>query len=417
MDDESNDLLVNDLVYVSPEPLSLAVNRTQNRQFFQRSVYTQQETARIDLNSGTEYCDPANSYLTFNVLLTGTTNSFSANFGTGSAMNLIRQVTIRSKSGTEIDRVENANIFSRIKTLNTESMAYLETTGSIEGWSIENLKNIGGIQYLLEGVNAQTYAIPLKRLSGFFEPIKQGQLLPAAIMSGLTIEIIFEDVRTAVVRNPAQTTATCTGYTISNISIVLDSVALTDDTQKTLNSISASSGLEITYPRVYTSINDMNGSSANLSAQVRKAVSNTSYAVAVSLNPAYIRNINEDSFASAYLADTVQWRIGSLYFPNQPLKDPTGVESFYNTKMVFNKLKNEHQESAVSYTMYSQTCGSLCASFEKNQLLQLSGIPCNNSRCLELECLFSSANTRQVYVFLVYNAVSRSYLDNTSVAI
>jgi len=415
---ESSDLIVNNLVYVSPEPLSLAVNRSQNKNWFQRANYAQGETSRIDFNSGSDYIDPANSYLLFTVQLVGT-GSVSANFGSGSAMNLIRMITLRSKSGTELDRVENANIWSRIHTINTESLAYLETTGGTEGWDIPSLTGTGTPAYPLTLSNTKTYALPLKRLSGFFAPLKNGQPLPAASFSGLTMEIIWEDVRTACVKDPL-TLGTCTGYNITNISVMCDSITLTDDTQKTLNSISSQVGLENTYCRTYTSINDMPSSQTTLSAQVRKAVSNCNYAIAVVLDPAKIRDISVDSFASLnYDVINYQWRLGSLYFPNQPIQDSniSGVEAFIASKMTFGKLHNEHQEGAVSFANYLTNAGSICGSFEKNQALLVSGLPINNSRVLELDVTFNSALNRQVYVFMCYNSVSRSYLDNTSVAL
>lgn len=413
----TDDLLVNNLIYVTPEPLSLAVNRTQSRNFFQRSVYNAGETARIDINSGSEYCDPINSYLVFSVQLVGT-GAFTANFGSGSATNLINQVVLRSKSGTELDRVQNCNIWSRISTINRESRAYLETTGSSEGWDISALLGISGQTYPLNVNTPTTFAIPLKRLSGFFEPLKNGQLLPASVFSGLTMEIIWEDYRTALVSSGAG--GTCTGYTISNLSLVCDTVALTDDVQKTLNSISSKSGLECTYCRVYTSINDMPSSQNTLSAQVRKAVSNCSYAVAVVLDPTKIRDITVDSFAS--LSNTLtnyQWRLGSLYFPLQPVADPnsSGIEPFIASKMTFNKLHNEHQEGAVTLNMFKNGANCIAGSFEKSQALEVSGLALNNSRVLELDCTFSNSVSRQVYVFMCYNSISRSYLDNTSVAL
>ena len=65
----SSDLLVNNLSYHQPEALSLAVQRAYSRQYFQRQTYANGETAIIDFNSGTDYVDPGNSYMTFTVLL------------------------------------------------------------------------------------------------------------------------------------------------------------------------------------------------------------------------------------------------------------------------------------------------------------------------------------------------------------
>ena len=145
------------------------------------------------------------------------------------------------------------------------------------------------------------------------------------------------------------------------------------------------------------------------------------YSVAVVLNPTYMRDITIDSFVSRpYEYTNWQARVGSLYFPAAPVSDPdsNGVEAFFASKMVFNKLKNEHQEGAVTYNSFKTgSNNSLCFSYEKNQALEISGLPLNNSRVLEIDATFGSAQNRQIYVFMLYNCVSRSYLDNTSVSI
>src|SRR4051812_1172630 len=94
----SSDLLVNNLSYHQPEALSLAVQRAYSRQFFQRRSYVNGETAIIDFNSGTDFVDPGNSYLTFTVLLAASATTATAGWGTSSAMNVIKQVTIKSRS-------------------------------------------------------------------------------------------------------------------------------------------------------------------------------------------------------------------------------------------------------------------------------------------------------------------------------
>ena len=425
--DDVSDLLVNNLIYVSPENLSLAVNRTYQKMFFQKQTYASQETARCELNSGTAYFDPENSYLKFSVQLTvgsGSTEAFCS-FGSGSAMNLIRTVTIRSKSGVELARDEFANIYSRINVLNTESAEYLRTVGSVEGWDVDCLTTgtISSSSYIITNSGKTTYSLPLKRLSTFFDP-KKNNLLPASLISGLSMEIIFENVNQAV-KIISGSTAVVTGYTISDISLNCDCVQLTDDTQKTLNNVSASNGLEVTYSRIYTSINDVPNSTTNISAQIRKAVSNASHAIAVIMDPPSQNNISVDSFKCLTPSFTsVQWRLGSLYFPNQPIQPVIGgtsddvIELFNMSKMTYNKFKQSHNESVVSYNAFrSYGCGSICVSLEKTQELELSGLSLNSSRVLELDGQFVSSANRSVYVFLVYSCVSRSYIDNVSVGI
>ena len=428
--DDVSDLLVNNLVYVSPENLSLAVNRSYQKMYFQKQNYGQFETARCDLNSGTAYIDPENSYLKFCVQLTVASGSPDAycSLGSGSAMNFIRTVTIRSKSGVELARDEFANVYSRINVLNTESAEYLRTVGSVEGWDVPSIQTgVFAGTFNLSNTSKFAYSLPLKRLSTFFDP-KKNNLLPASLISGLSMEIIFENVNQSVVlirTDPPVVPATVTGYIISDISLNCDCVQLTDDTQKTLNNVSASNGLEVTYGRIYTSINDVPNSTTNISAQIRKAVSNASHAVAVIMNPTAINNILVDSFKTLRPDfSSIQWRLGSLYFPNQPIQPVPNVylfdivDLFNMNKMTYNKFKQSHNESVVSYDMFKeQGCGSVCVSLERTQELELSGCSLNNSRVLELDGQFTSPANRSVYVFLVYNCVSRSYIDNVSVGI
>ena len=65
----SSDLMVNNLIYKQPAALSLAVNRTYKKMFFQRSAYTGDKSTTMicDWNTGTSYINCDNSYLTFKV--------------------------------------------------------------------------------------------------------------------------------------------------------------------------------------------------------------------------------------------------------------------------------------------------------------------------------------------------------------
>ena len=90
MDQASSDLRINNLIYRQPAALSLAVDRSLKRQFFQRSTYegSKSTTMICDWNTGTSYVNMANSYLSVKVKLTGAPTS-AANFGSGSAMNFL----------------------------------------------------------------------------------------------------------------------------------------------------------------------------------------------------------------------------------------------------------------------------------------------------------------------------------------
>ena len=370
----SSDLLVNNLSYHQPEALSLAVQRAYSRQYFQRQTYANGETAIIDFNSGTDYVDPGNSYLTFTVLLAASAGTATAGWGTSSAMNAIKQVTIKSRSGTELDRVERCNLWSSFNTVYTNTSAYLTRQGPMEGWN--QASTVLGTTVPIR------YCIPLKRLAPFFNPVKRGQKIPCQLMSGLHMEIIFEDFAIALVQGAGA--GTISGYTIGNLAIMTDNICMTDDVQKTLNDQSATDGLEYAFPRIFTGQDSVTSTSIN--SQVRRAVSQANVAYAILLDTAN-NIISADSFlARTWDATSFQFRLGALYYPIQAISDPTldAVEGYVQALMTFDKLKNPEVEASVQYSDFKTGGRAIMAvSLEKDTALNFSGLPVNNSRVLE----------------------------------
>ena len=250
-DSKRGDLLVNNLIYKQPQALSLAKSRTQVKQFFQRSDYpaAQGKTAIIDWNTGSSYIDVGNSYLSFNVVARGGNGINAYNYGSGSAMNVINRITIRSRSGAELERLEGANLWSKIDSDYALPKSFRETMGSAMGME--------QIEYAGSGVGAEPRRnraiIPLKLLCPFFRPLK-GQLLPPQLASGLHIEIVFENTSTALTQTAGEP---FTLYDVEDIHFLLDSVDLSDETQKTINMESADNGLEWVTPNIYTAVTSL----------------------------------------------------------------------------------------------------------------------------------------------------------------
>ena len=405
------DLLTNNLVYEQPKALSLAVNRTYTNQYFQRNDYagTKNTTAIIDWNTGTSYVNLENSYLTFRVDSIG---GF-ANFGCGSAMNIINEIRIRSRSGTELDRVELANVWSQKDSVYSKPDSYLSRFGAAQGFGPTRDGTTDAVN--LNPGAPQRFCLPLSVLAPFFRPMKK-QLLPPQLASGLRIEIVFEDYATALF----QKSGTVTGYNVTDIRFVLDTVDMTDDTQRTINMESASEGLEYAYERVYTAISQVPSLQLNLSMQVRKAVSQACFATALSFKSANRVDVTQDSFkTNGFPYKSYQFRLGSLYFPHQRVI--TGVndiaEPYTLAMATYDKLRHPFAETSVSVSNYINGQAVLATSFEKDMSLNMSGLPINNSRVLELNLEYVTVPfALDVVVFLTYCAVSRSYIDNTAVA-
>ena len=408
---------VNSLVYRVPESLCLGTARSFNRNFFQRNSYSgsQAETMRIDINSSSLYACSKNSYLQFEVKLTASTGVDYANFGTGSAMNCFRSIVCRSKSGTEIFRNDALNVWSRINTLYSESESYLTKQGQLEGWVFPLLTNTSSVQ-LIASDRWTKFCIPLKRLGDFFN---QSEYLPPALLSGMSIELVLEDYRRVFLEVGGANPTTITGYDIRNVSIMLDTLTLSDASQKTINQESASNGLEYTFQSCYISIVDQPSLQTGLSVQIRKAASECNSAMCV-ITPSFAQtSVKVCSFGS-FTWDTLtwRWRLGGLYFSSSDFSDPMkdGVEAYQQAMVYSDTFKHPHMNPYMSLDSYKSFAAANIVSLEKNSSLQLSGSATNNSRVLELTAtLEANSLARSVYVLLNYTTVVRAYLDNVSV--
>jgi hypothetical protein len=418
----SSDLLVNNLVYQQPSALSLATARAYTRHYPQVQTYSSGQTVVLDLTSGASFVDCETSYLTFDVTLKTSGDAITANFGSGSAMNLIRQTTIRSRSGTELSRTELCNHWSRFHSLNEYDNEYLSRQGLMEGWG--GIRSGGADPANLSSAAPLRVCIPLPRLDPFFAPMAKGQKTPPQLMSGLHVEIILEDVRTAVFLKTGLA-GDFSGFELSNIAFVTDSITMTDDVQRAINDESSASGLEVGYDRIFTAQTSLPVGSTSANIQIRKAVSQCKWANTICLDKSALLDVSADSFHSvAFDASNWQYRLGSLYFPKQAIQTRglgDASESYLQQIAMYDKLRTE-KSTAVSLTRFNTGGeGALCASFERDQSLQLSALPVNNSRVAELDVTFDAASsvglTRQLISFLCYASISRSFIENCSSSI
>ena len=236
------------------------------------------------------------------------------------------------------------------------------------------------------------------------------------------MEIYFEDYRNAFLYVSGGTAGDITNYNVNNLSLVMDCLTLTDDTQRALNSEAAENGLEIVSSQYYVTNYVSPSGDSQLNMQIRKAASQSESVSLVILNTAAQLQITQDSFAG-FAGDAIshQWRLGSLYFPKTPIvnKETQQQENYFMTLQTYNKLDNIFEESGVSFTTYQNGPNySLNVCMEKDQGLNYSGLPTNNSRSIESLITWQNANrARSCYTFLNYVSVIRTFIDNVSVAV
>jgi hypothetical protein len=167
----AGDLAFNDLSFTAPQNLSLRVNKTMRQNKSDITSAAPSDTTTIRLNGGSDLIDPRGSYLRFGIAV----DSGNANFGNGSALNLIQQVVIRSRSGVEIDRFRRVNLYQKMAIKYEHSRDYVRKLGTLMAYGpIDGLVDELATNPAAAGVTttAITYVIPLKFLSGFFDSIK-----------------------------------------------------------------------------------------------------------------------------------------------------------------------------------------------------------------------------------------------------
>jgi hypothetical protein len=428
--ESDGDLQINNLVYEMPRSLSLATGRTFVNQFPQRQSYdlNRNSTIIFDLNTGNSFIDSSNSYLRFKLKAYNVKNGLQDNacptFGVGSSLNLIHEYRIRSRSGVELDRVENCNLYNSARIAYTKTTNWTQTIGS--SFFSNSSSNL-----LFNGANTFTpeICIPLKEVANFFCPLK-GQLIPPQIASGLRIELSLESVVKSFLDPNGYLQEATSRVELYDIALVLDTVSLSDETSKLLNLESSQSGLEYTFPRVYNYSSTFPAGSTTANIQCSKAVSQATQAFVISQGSTNVQNFQVDSFLSEqFAAKTFQMRLGSAYYPNQAVVNQTattsgsirGMETYLMTMSAFEKMKMPYQETSITPLAYSTNRAILAVDFQRNQSLQISGLPINNSRTLEIllerDPAFDAGQSRDINVFLTYISVAKAYIDNLSVSI
>ena len=227
-------------------------------------------------------------------------------------MNVINEMRVRSRSGTELDRVQQANLWSKYDSLYSLSNGNLTTLGSVQGWG--DTRDGATDPASVTSVSKAKFTIPLRCLSTLFRPMKK-QLMPPQMASGLHFEIALEDFRTAFFLKGSgpPTDSVINGYEVDKVEFNLDLVEMTDDVQRTINTESASDGLEYAYERIYTAISQQSADNLFISQQVRKAVSQACFTTSLVVDQAKKIDIVQDSLTSVPFGQisSFQYRLGS----------------------------------------------------------------------------------------------------------
>lgn len=419
----------NGLFYKMPQSLSTSVNRTFKKEFAHKQTYLQGQTIVFDLNTGSDYIDPTSCMLSFDlevVANTGTPaagDSYTFGVGSGTAANLISEIRILSKNGTEVDRTQHANVLSKIRTdylYSEDGQRGLQMAGYLPT-STKAVDAPAGTPFSADSTNqanrTRRFVIPLSLMSGFFRPTVKGMKIPAGLSSGMRIEMTLDVAGRALVNTSGGGDGTTLSYTMTDPVFYMMSHSLNDPTQAMLMQNSAETGLEYTFPSYFNTPLTTNAGSIN--EQVKRAVSQATsvFTSAYLTTNSVLETV--DSFASidSALMSNFQYRVGSNYYPQQTVTDTT--EAWYISEGAFNKVRDMMTFPAnVSKNDYDAGGKFLVAtSLETDSLLNLSGIPLNNSNVLELRMTVTGGNENTYEIFVEYISIARTFINKTNIKI
>jgi hypothetical protein len=445
-------LELNKLNYDMFPDLSVAVARTtKQQQFQQRNYSSESRNAVCTFNTGSDYINGKESYLAFTLRYTTTANGNGGptdipptrpdtfTFGhRGSALNLIQDIVIQDRAGNELERVTGVNIIANMRQW-LMSPGWRRTNGLMFGCYIPaapgqaspdpdeilpGFNNTAGTPIVHAG---SRFAIPLFLISGLFDINK---LLPSTLMTGLQIQITFAAPETVFVQDSGS--AAGLRYALDDVRFELDAHTLSDSVNRTLMQRSATDGLEIPFRTWHLASTNLAAAvGTDISAENRKAVSRAFKSRALFRVTTNITDVDEDSFAAVDSnISQWQWQVGNMYYPHQPRTvggDDVGLyaETFHAISKS-EGLIDSAREGAM-YPDDFQTNGAvpplwwIPLDLERSSAIDVSGLPLNNSRILQLQAKFKAGSNQAtgggqtVTLCLQYFKVLRSFVDNTSV--
>lgn len=401
----------NDLVYTTPKINSLVSMRNVKEYYGQRQEYKSGANDQIVFNiqTGSQYVDMKNSMLDLQVkfdTVTVGSPATTASWGIGSVFNLFREITITTRSGTEVDRYQVCNLHRAHYDNLNESSEWFDSVGLLMGYGAPDhtVGDVGSDAHYVR------YLIPMSKLCPLFSADK---LLPSHLISGMRIEIQLERTATVAVFDVSDSG---TSYTIKEPRLLLDTHLLNDGASSELQKISAKNGLEVSFPMVYTE-SDV-GTTNTFNVEINKAVGRALDVFAITRPLANLTSYTVDSFQSDDLSTgtgeltRAQYRLGSMYFPNREMKSFS--EAYYHMLYANRKLSDQHTHpTSTGLATFKTTLASIWASLESLALLKYSGSSINNSRSLSLSIQYAGNADRQIDVFLSHLATSKSFLNNT----
>jgi hypothetical protein len=424
----SNLMALNKLTYRTPPSLSIASQARYVENYPQQRTYGDQQTIVFNVNTGSQFLDAKNSYLAFNIAArTGGAAGSICDFGKGSAWNLVENVRVKSRSGTEICRVQGQNLLANVRHRYTCPKDAFVSSLQAEGYfANETTAGTDGTGNLIGAAAGLDVVLPLHWIPCFDQ--HGGKLLPPQLADGMIIEIDLASVGQAFIATGGNNPDS---YTLSELKIRWKAFQIADAFARKVNEMSARDGLNLVHKEWYRTLTSANDTAYNY--DVKKSASKALQVLVVPRASAAIGNIAGDSNeCQANDLQQFQFQNSSTYYPNAPMRLGNGTsvpptscaEAYYYVLASWGRNHCNHQTD-VSLINYSATppsadtqasMGVASAGFCKSQVSDLAGIMINSARTLNCEVLFNNGLARRLDTWLCHARHTKVYQENCVVA-
>lgn len=380
--DSSALLNANDVSYNEVPAVAATTRRTLGRIPALKDTYKNGDVLIINVETGSDFVDWCSSMLTFKV----TTSAEAVLQSTDATiLDMMREVVVYSRNGTELLRQQFFNLYSRSDLIVRHSKDWLETVGSAFGYGDNTTDHAAGV----------TYSVPMRVFSDL---LCKNQKSPPQLVSGMRIEIVLESSQKSFFWNDESANS----YTVSEIVLLADTHTLTDAISRKIMADSAQSGLVQQWTDYSHISQDVGGSTTRATVNFQKSVARACRALVLVRNAANVDLNAADSLATeAFDVASSRFRIGSLYFPRQELDRPT--THYLNTLRAYKKLQ-EHDDSVTSLTLSRHQSRTIISTLlDRDDDLENSGVSTSRAQGdLLVELSFNSPVERRIDCFLLY---------------
>jgi hypothetical protein len=414
-------LQVNQLSYKLPPQISIASKCTHVINYSQQASYNGGETVIFDCQTGSQFVDPAASYLRLVVTPSDSTHGF----GSGSVNNIFSRVVVRTQTGAELSRCEDYNLLNKFMERYANSTSWIDTIGKAQGYS-NNVGASGTVYCDAVPATGKVFIVPVQCLMACMNPIG-AKLVPPNIMSGLRIEIQLANANDAFCSANQSAKGALTSYTVNRPEMHWKVFELADAFQRKIQEMAAQ-GLNYLYKEYFHTI--VSTSTADINFDIKKAASKALTCRIITRGTTVVDG--DDKFAAAvFNYNTLQANIGENYWPNQKLQiDTTPTlnnihEAYYYTAYAVDKLEawappsvtpNQFLGTVVTGAVTDEySNGMICFNLNKSNVSELAGYTTSNSRALLVNLKQHSANAVRLDAYLTFLRLCKVLVSNTVV--